>query len=106
MQCRGEALGERRGGYGRRGWFGGGGRLGDGRLRSLAGRIASTPGGRTEELSADDECDDHGGSAEADGDDLVHLGKPPRAKNDPLSCLFSAIADRVERLVGQLGRAA
>ena len=44
-------------------------------------------------------------AAEAEANNLVHLGKPPRADDDPLSCLISAIADRVERLVGQLGRA-
>jgi hypothetical protein len=48
---------------------------------------------------------DHGGGAETDRYELAHGGNPPRAKDDPLSCLFRAIADRVERLVGQRDRA-
>ena len=60
--------------------------------------------GRTEKLGTDDEAHDHGSGAEADGHELVHDGQPPRADEDPLSCVFDAIANRVERRVGQLGR--
>ena len=36
---------------------------------------------------------------------LFKVRNPPRAEDDPLSCRLRAIADRVERRVGQLGRA-
>ena len=52
-----------------------------------------------------DQGHDHRGRAKDVGDELAHVGNPPRAEDDPLSCRFHAIADRVERRVGQLGRA-
>ena len=60
---------------------------------------------RAQDLRTDDERQDQGGGAEADGDEPVHIGQPPRADDGPLSSRFDAIADRVERRFGQFARA-
>ena len=57
---------------------------------------------RTEQLRADEEGHDHRGRAEADGQELVHGGDPPRADEGPLSFLFDLGTHRVVDLVLQL----
>ena len=57
--------------------------VGDGLSRGSPARPARSGG--AEELATDDEDRDHGGGAEAERDELVHVGHPPRADDDPLS---------------------
>ena len=68
-------------------------------------RPDATGRGRAQHLGPDDKGDQHGSGAECDGHEFVHAWHPPRADDDPLTCRFHAIADSVERRVGQLRRA-
>ena len=75
----------------------------------LGWRVSEPAAPGTEELNADEEEDDHGGGAEADGDELVHERDPPLRPAGPalrprIDLRHHTVQDgvRIEEVVGRI----